>query len=282
MKVAFVNQAWIPSLPPGGSLEIWTYQVARRLAPELDVRVCGGARLGWGTRSDQGVAYRTHPTLPDGVAQRLLARLPLYRNPRRPRIVSRAYYLGYALQIAASLRRWRADVIHVHNQFAFAPTLRRLNPRARIVLHMHSEWLSQLDVGWVERAVSASDVVVGCSEHVTSRARARFPELGAKFRVLHNGVDLDLFQPPERRPDPSPDGARLLFVGRVSPEKGIHVLLDALERVLDGAPETTLDILGGFTSAPVESIVRVSEDAAVRELARFSATRGTSSSFARG
>ena len=47
---------------------------------------------------------------------------------------------------------------------------------------------------------------------------------------------------------------RLLFVGRVSPEKGVHVLLDAFELIIRQHPDATLTIVGPEWIAPREDI----------------------------
>ena len=55
-----------------------------------------------------------------------------------------------------------------------------------------------------------------------------------RCRTIYNGVDVDRFAP---RPGPNradeQSAKRLLFVGRVSPEKGGHVLAKALEVVME-------------------------------------------------
>ena len=62
---------------------------------------------------------------------------------------------------------------------------------------------------------------------------------------------------------------RLLFVGRVSPEKGVYVLLRAVERVIAQGPDIQVDVIGGLGSAPFEYMVLISEEKTVRDLAAF-------------
>jgi glycosyltransferase involved in cell wall biosynthesis len=60
-----------------------------------------------------------------------------------------------------------------------------------------------------------------------------------------------------------------LFVGRISPEKGIHLLLEAFAKVHEADPNVVLDLVGHYAPAPFELLVGVSEDQRVRDLAVF-------------
>ena len=57
MKIGFVTQPGHAVLPPAGSLEIWTREVGRRLAPAHDVHVYAPAAAD-GTAEADGIPYR--------------------------------------------------------------------------------------------------------------------------------------------------------------------------------------------------------------------------------
>jgi glycosyltransferase involved in cell wall biosynthesis len=61
----------------------------------------------------------------------------------------------------------------------------------------------------------------------------------------------------------------LLFVGRVSPEKGLHVLIDAFRQVVMRHPEARLEIIGPEAKPPLEFIVALSDDPRLSDLASF-------------
>lgn len=70
-----------------------------------------------------------------------------------------------------------------------------------------------------------------------------------KVHVIPCGVDLARFRPPamgaDNREGPSAQGtARLLFVGRFDPMKGMETLLESLAH-LPGAPAVSLSLIGG-------------------------------------
>lgn len=62
----------------------------------------------------------------------------------------------------------------------------------------------------------------------------------------------------------------MLFVGRVSPEKGVHVLIRAFQKVVEHFPEAYLEVVGPTTGpVPFEFVVALSDDEKVRGLSTF-------------
>jgi Glycosyltransferase len=85
----------------------------------------------------------------------------------------------------------------------------------------------------------------------------------AAVRVIPNGVDPLPALPPVSRTR----GPRLLYVGRISQEKGIDLLLDAFELVRDQVPHVELMLVGEWRSAPAKlrrRLVRASRFGRVR------------------
>lgn len=78
-------------------------------------------------------------------------------------------------------------------------------------------------------------------------------------KAIYNGVQIDsgasqITLNPENMSFKS-DKRNLLFVGRVSPEKGLHVLLEALEKVVFYFPEVHLNIVGSITGSLPQHIL---------------------------
>lgn len=65
------------------------------------------------------------------------------------------------------------------------------------------------------------------------------------------------------------ESERVLFVNRISPEKGLHVLLDAFERVVARRPNATLEIVGSDNVIPLEAVTSLNDILAVCRLERF-------------
>ena len=272
MKIAFVSQPFDAVLPPRqNSIGLWTYEVARRLAREHEVSVyLKGGRFAWRREHHSNVHYHHVPMAPDIALLGLLRRLPASRSAKRPLFASQFNYLGYAWQVARDLRQQRCDVVHLINFSQFVPIVRALNPNATIVLNMRCEWLTQLDHAMIVRRLAKIDSVLGCSDYVTSKIRESFPGFADRCKTSHNAVDTGVFVPGGGSPQkPNESVKRLLFVGRVSPEKGLHVLLHAFRLVVDQFPEVRLDIVGPQGQLPLAYFIALSGDKQMTDLTRY-------------
>ena len=265
MKVAFVSQPGFAVLPPAGSIEIVTREFARRLAERHDVTIYGSAAPGVADGTDERVRYRFVAHDRDATIARGVRPLYRGRRPDRGFFTSPLHQFLYWLRVAIDIRRGGCDVVHVANLTQALPVIRLLNPGVRLVLHMHCEWLVQLDERMLDRRLLHADLIVGCSEHITEPIRRRFPQHAERCRTIYNGVEL---RPAVDRSD-SGEAVTLLHVGRISPEKGHHVLVDALNHVVREHPEVRLVLVGEESVVPVEWAVDISHDPAVRDLRRF-------------
>ena len=144
------------------------------------------------------------------------------------------------------------DVVHCHTWYThLAGCLIKQLAGARLVLTTHSlephrPWkVEQLGTAyqassWVERtAYENADGVIAVSESMRADVAALYGVPDAKIRVIHNGIDLDQY-----RPTPSPDVLAkynidptrpfVLFVGRITRQKGIIHLVEAIRSIHDG------------------------------------------------
>jgi glycosyltransferase involved in cell wall biosynthesis len=288
VKIAFVHQpiGTISSSDPGGAIELWIYEVARRLARSSEIIVY--AKKGRHQKKfeyNQGVRYRRVSTAVDewftfiSKALNKLERFSLFkkikafvffRNFKRPLFASKLFYLTYVLQVARDLKRENCDIVHLHNFSQFVPIIRAFNPKIKIVLHMHCEWLTQLDQTMIENRLRKVDLIIGCSEYITKKIRLAFPQFAERCQTIYNGVDVHHFVSRNRCVLANKNGIkRLLFVGRVSPEKGVHVLLEAFQEVVKRYPQAQLQIVGSESIPRIEFIVTLSDDPKVSDLVSF-------------
>lgn len=267
MKVAFLSQPFDLVLPPEQtSLGLWTYEVARRLGTLHQTTIIA-------RRSAHEPSSRVRL---DDVWVEFLRCLPLrawnssmrawskVQPPGNPLFAQRFYALEYLAQSLTRLRRIAPDVVHVQNFPQFVPAVRNTLPNAAIVLHMHCDWLVQLNKRAMQRSIADADLVVGCSDHVVSAAARRFNGTGPRFAILPNGASSSTALPVAGR-----DPGKVMFVGRVSPEKGVHVLLEAWPRIVAEVPQARLEIVGPASETPRQFLVDLSDDAEVADLSRF-------------
>jgi glycosyltransferase involved in cell wall biosynthesis len=292
MKIAFVHQPIniISSTDRRGSVEIVTYEMTRRLAKYCDVIVYAKkGRCQKEFEYNQGVQYRRISTAFDewhnylsiavdklerllgvNALSRSIRRTFFFRNVKRPLFASRWYYWTYAWQVARQLRKEECDIVHIHTFSQFVPIIRAFNPNIKIVLHMHCEWLTQLDQEMIESRLREADLICGVSEYITEKIRCRFPQFAERCQTVFNGVDSNHFlNKNDRGKRKKNDIKQLLFVGRVSPEKGVHVLLDALKKVIGQYPQVQLKLVGDLGPLPIQFHILLSDDPKDSELAQF-------------
>jgi glycosyltransferase involved in cell wall biosynthesis len=118
--------------------------------------------------------------------------------------------------------------------------LKRWFPHLTIVSYHHSSEDQNCDTDVFRMVVDRIDAHIFVSKYgqqvFEEKAGIVSPGKKLKTRVIQNGVDLQIFKPtPERRKELqtkfnlSADKVTLLFVGRIIPRKGLHVLLEALQ-----------------------------------------------------
>jgi glycogen synthase len=113
----------------------------------------------------------------------------------------------------------------------------------------HSGWIS----GPISRQVHAleswlvreSDSVIACSASMRDEVNELFGPGLSEIHVIRNGIDAARWPFALRRPRPGPP--KLLYVGRLEYEKGIHDAIAALPRIRRTHPGITLTIAGEGT-----------------------------------
>ncbi len=150
-----------------------------------------------------------------------------------------------------------ADVIHCHTWYTYmAGCLLKEILQAPLVVTTHSlephrPWKkdqlgdSYHATCWLEKtAMSNADGIIAVSETMKQNVMDLYPVHPEKIRVIHNGVDIRLFCE-TYRPETlksygiDPDKPYILFVGRITRQKGIMHLLRAIS-LIDSGVQTVL------------------------------------------
>jgi starch synthase len=181
------------------------------------------------------------------------------RDPRHDRLLD-ALARNLAMVGAADA----PDIVHCHTWYShLAGCLARPLTGARLVLTTHSlephrPWkVEQLGTAynttaWIERtAYQNADGVVAVSNAMKADVQTLYGVQPRRVRVIHNGIDPDEYKPTDapdvlRRLGVDPDAPTMLFVGRITRQKGILHLVRAIPQLRDdiqvvlcaGAPDT--------------------------------------------
>ena len=265
MKIAILNQPQDPvatSEEQRGSVAIVNWELARCLARHHEVIVYAPRARGqvererWGAieiRRIRFVARRCHKAV-----QLIAGRL----HWGAPYFTSTLYYREYFTQIARDLAASRPDIVHLPQQMQFASRFKRAVPGVKIVVHIHQDELAKLDRQLLQRDLAHVDAVATVSEFVTAGARARLPEMAARIHTVGNGVDVLRFRPAaraaqtqgrERHGGP----LRLLYVGRIAPDKGVHLLMEAFDLLTREGVGLELTLIGKPGLLPYDLLSRL-------------------------
>ncbi len=239
MRVLMLTREYPPHVYGGAGVVVEHLSRALAGRAAVEVRCFGDAE-----RSEPGLHVRGYPAW-DRLSGRQPAELP--RDGSRPAEMGEARYAPALEALSTDLLMARdrvdADVVHSHTWYvALAGLLVRALFDIPLVVTLHSleplrPWkVEQLGRGyvvssWAERAaVESADRVIAISAQMREDVLAHFSVDADRVPVIHNGVDAGAFRRTERRDALDRHGIRppyVLFVGRISEQKGIFHLLEA-------------------------------------------------------
>ncbi len=141
------------------------------------------------------------------------------------------------------LRTPRSAVLHLHTAHAVLPELVALAARIRhqrFLVHFHLDVDSSGRLGWLlpaykkhifSRVLRAASGVIVLTPSQADLVRNTYRVPDERIFIIPNGVGAAYFMAarPLRRPDDGP--LRLLYVGRLSPQKNVGRLLEAMSLV---------------------------------------------------
>ncbi len=152
--------------------------------------------------------------------------------------------------------------VFFHNAPAPIPYYRRCLPRAKLALYQHNVMLNSFTRRELRRIVESCDAVICVSRFVTEYLARRLGGECSNAHVVLNGVQLSEYD--AEVPRPVRAEPVVLYLGRLSPDKGPEILLRAALELVRRDVRFRLQVVGGFDPA-MESSAYARE---FRELAR--------------
>jgi phosphatidylinositol alpha-mannosyltransferase len=173
---------------------------------------------------------------------RIGASLPVYVNGGFGRVTCGRRVSGAVRDV---LERERFDVVHVHAPLTPVLPLMAIHHAAGPVVgtfhtHFHPGLLFRLMRGGLQRYLDRLDAALAVSRACLSAFEDR---LRADFRIIPNGVDVDMFSRGRRLRAYDDEKLNVLFVGRLEPRNGLDRVLAAFARAHRHIPARLL-ILG--------------------------------------
>ncbi len=210
----------------GGALSRWAGNTLRSDTSRV---ICPWADSSWGIDPE-----RIQPSF----AMHLYGKVLKYRE-FRIRIAHRVRILRWIMRgIAAELRL--GDVLYIHNRPEYILALAPAGLRPfKVVLHMHNDHLVNLSER--EKSQLDPDLAVFNSGFLAAQGMSLVGGL-RRTAVLHNGADENCFYPATQVADNR--SPVILFVGRLIPEKGVHVLVAAMRLLQASGVSAVARIIG--------------------------------------
>ena len=168
---------------------------------------------------------------------------------RMARASSGAWRHGAYLAEAASLNRdWRAkNITHVHAHFGTNPAaVARLahvwgGPPYSFTVHGPDEFDAPGAIDLGGKIADAAFVAAISSYGRSQLMRWAAPDHWPKIKIIRCGVDSSFLDGDASDP---PDNATLCCVARLGPQKGLHILVDAVAMVAPERPDLCVVVLG--------------------------------------
>ncbi len=234
-RVLTLTKEYPPHVYGGAGVHVENLTRELSKIAQVDVRCFGDQQLDFTSGQPSVAGFKNQFSFPDNLDPRLLKALePLAVN------------LGIASQPV------EADVVHCHTWYSmmagfWIKTLYGIP----LVVTTHSleplrPWKEeQLGRGyhlssWMEKTVvEAADAVIAVSEGTRAEVMEVYDLDPEKVHVIYNGIDLDRYQSSDatevlKKYGVDPSQPYLLFVGRITKQKGILHLIEALHHMRPG------------------------------------------------
>jgi glycosyltransferase involved in cell wall biosynthesis len=235
MRICHVAPELLP-VPPtkGGAIERWIRDAAGRLVDRgHEVHVIS---------RDHGDLARS---LVESGVQYHFVKIPSRLDTGVPAALARGlWYYARVRPLVASIA---PEIVHHHSRPA--GLWLSATGGAKSIISLHS-----MEYGWgfgyrgwdrplFTRGLLAASRILCVSDFIRRHVVDRYPSAAGACATVYNGVDGRTFTPRPAAESPGP--LTVLYVGRVEERKGVHVIVEAFERIISTrVPNARLKIVG--------------------------------------
>lgn len=136
------------------------------------------------------------------------------------------YFLHESLKL---YRKHSYDVVILESRPGYATRIKEISPNSKVVVHLHNDWMSDINGEKLLLARKSIDLVITVSDFI--KKRVQVINDGLKVQTVHNGIDLAHIysaHPFDRAKFGfRQDDVILVYSGRINKEKGVAELVDA-------------------------------------------------------
>lgn len=152
-------------------------------------------------------------------------------------------YSQRILNIAKNFNITDDSVIIVHNSMKLYRQIRERSPHAKIVMHMHN--------AYEPRGMDKNVKMIVPSNYLKNYYKGFLPD--AEIAIVPNGTTLynmDKQHKKIKKADLNipPDKKIIFYAGRISPEKGVILLMQAFEKIVRSHDNIELVVIGDYTN----------------------------------
>jgi len=148
------------------------------------------------------------------------------------------------------------DLVHVFNRPRWVPFLSKgLTCAFSLSLHNEMFPIQKISSDLATACINRVSFITTVSQFIANGVKELYPTAASKLHPVYSAVDCNIYKPIW---DDDKDSFRsilrkkyglenhktILYVGRLTPKKGTHIVLDAMNSVMESHPDTALMIIG--------------------------------------
>ena len=194
-----------------------------------------------------------HPALKSEANHYIYIKVHGWWNKLKKRIYQKAHgkeYYHYTIEyflheVIKDIRKQQYDIILLENRPGYAIKLKKAT-NAQLAFHLHNEKLSN-NVPHYQSIYDAATCIITVSNYIKGLVKTVNPN-DTKTKTVYNGINMSAFTSntpakPRTSLNLSDDDFVLLFSGRITKEKGIMELIEAMGQ-LKNFPQIKLLVIG--------------------------------------